>query len=325
MLSDGVENAVDLEALQAQIDLSMALTDQLVSSWLPKSATGKTNEKNGKTFDAELQDVLRRPARYVEYLMHLSHYKPTIFFPYGRLGVGAPLPESTTGTTKEILRLKSKLSGKSKRKFGDDNENSKADHDLEDDEGRGKGGESTMKRIRLDPFSTGQGRRKAKINEGDNGDARNASNEIPSNSQGLQNYSAPPTLPDFNPGALSTIPANDAANGSERIPENEVSHTSHIAPMNIDSSQIPTKRKKKRKKKKKNDSNSNESVTVDVNHKAEGDVPSVIHNASENLNDGSPPVTTATGEPQADPPEPEWHGFESSELDDDMEGVLTRG
>lgn len=301
MLSDGVDNAVDLEALQAQIDLSMALTDQLVSSWLPKSATGKTNEKNGKTFNAELQDVLRRPAR---------------------LGVGAPLPESTSGTTKEILRLKSKLSGKSKRKFGDDNENSKADHDLEDDEGRGKGGESTMKRIRLDPFSTGQGRRKAKINGGDNGDARNASNEIPSNSQGLQNYSAPPTLPDFSPGALSTIPANDAANGSERMPENEVSHTSHIAPMNIDSSQIPTKRKKKRKKKKKNDSNSNESVTVDVNHKAEGDVPSVIHNEPENLNDGSPPVTTATGEPQADPPEPEWHGFESSELDDDMEASV---
>ncbi len=152
MLSDGVDNAVDLEALQAQIDLSMALTDQLVSSWLPKSATGKTNEKNGKTFDAELQDVLRRPARYVEYLMHLSHYKPTIFFPYGRLGVGAPLPESTTGTTKEILRLKSKLSGKSKRKFGGDNENSKTDHDLEDDEGRGKRRRVDYETHSLGPF-----------------------------------------------------------------------------------------------------------------------------------------------------------------------------
>lgn len=64
MLSEGAKNAVDLEALQAQIDLSMALTDQLVSSWLPKSAPIKANEKKAKALEAELQDVLRRPPRY---------------------------------------------------------------------------------------------------------------------------------------------------------------------------------------------------------------------------------------------------------------------
>jgi len=313
MLSDGVDNAVDLEALQAQIDLSMALTDQLVSSWLPKSSSSKGNEKRGKNFDDELQDVLRRPAR---------------------LGVGAPLPESASGTTKETQRLKYKLAGKGRKRGRDDGEQKPKDgHDSGDEEERGKGGhEESAKRVRLDPFHSGVGTRKAKRNEGDT--VVSAPNGIPSSSPASQNDNAPLTTPDTIPTVASVLspPTSKSAEGSENLPDIETGLTPLVVAMDVDSSQISIKTKKKRKKKKKEkEFYSKDSTNIDVNIEANVEVAStndetkgnsgnLLASSSSKLPEGHPSVTVSpTGDPPAGDLGPRWTGFGSPESDDECE------
>lgn len=56
---------LDFDALQAQIDLSMSTTDQLVSSWIQPSVTKSTKVGSShKTTEKEIQEYLRRPPRY---------------------------------------------------------------------------------------------------------------------------------------------------------------------------------------------------------------------------------------------------------------------
>lgn len=56
---------VDLDALQAQINLSMSLTEDLVSSWIRPIAKNLTKPgQSSKTTEKELQEYLRRPPRY---------------------------------------------------------------------------------------------------------------------------------------------------------------------------------------------------------------------------------------------------------------------
>lgn len=58
------ENTVDLDALQAQIDLSMAFTEELVASWIrPGFGASSKATQNSDAIDKELQDYLRRPPR----------------------------------------------------------------------------------------------------------------------------------------------------------------------------------------------------------------------------------------------------------------------
>lgn len=58
------EDEIDLEALQAQIDLSLAHTKNLVSSWLqPTLGTHPVSSRHKE--DKEIQDLLRRPSRYL--------------------------------------------------------------------------------------------------------------------------------------------------------------------------------------------------------------------------------------------------------------------
>lgn len=56
-----IEDDIDLEALQAQIDLSLAHTKELVSSWIKPSASSSKTRKN---VDKEIEEILRRPPRY---------------------------------------------------------------------------------------------------------------------------------------------------------------------------------------------------------------------------------------------------------------------
>ena len=52
---------VDLETLQAQIDLSMSVTNDLVSSCIKPSA--KLKSSYNQNLEAELKEYMRRPPR----------------------------------------------------------------------------------------------------------------------------------------------------------------------------------------------------------------------------------------------------------------------
>lgn len=61
-----VEEDIDLEALQAQIDLSLAHTKELVSSWLTPTQGNAFSSKSKSNTDKEIEEILRRPPRHVE-------------------------------------------------------------------------------------------------------------------------------------------------------------------------------------------------------------------------------------------------------------------
>lgn len=57
------EESLDNEAIQARIELSLSLAQDLVSSWVkPYETTSKS-----KNFEEELKDYLRRPPRFDEW------------------------------------------------------------------------------------------------------------------------------------------------------------------------------------------------------------------------------------------------------------------
>jgi hypothetical protein len=59
-------NDIDTETLQAQIDLAMAQTQNLIASWLPGSSSSMTQPSSrAAETEAELQALLRRPPRCV--------------------------------------------------------------------------------------------------------------------------------------------------------------------------------------------------------------------------------------------------------------------
>lgn len=55
------EDALDSEALQAQIDLSMSFAQGLVSSWMDPHKFPKNSRQ--KDLEKELTDYMRRPPR----------------------------------------------------------------------------------------------------------------------------------------------------------------------------------------------------------------------------------------------------------------------
>ena len=58
------DNDIDLETLQAQIDLTLANTQSLVSSWVqPGPAESSSSKSSRIDHEKELQDLLKRPPR----------------------------------------------------------------------------------------------------------------------------------------------------------------------------------------------------------------------------------------------------------------------
>lgn len=55
------EDAIDTEALQAQIDLSMSFAQDLVSSWIAPHKSASSSRK--KNLEQELADYMKRPPR----------------------------------------------------------------------------------------------------------------------------------------------------------------------------------------------------------------------------------------------------------------------
>lgn len=63
------DDGIDLEELQAQIDLEMARTQALVASWVdPKYVTPISKEEREKR-DKEIDELLKRPPRCVLLLL----------------------------------------------------------------------------------------------------------------------------------------------------------------------------------------------------------------------------------------------------------------
>lgn len=56
---------IDLETLQAQIDLSLANTKNLVSSWVKPTRAESASKASRVDHEREIQDLLKRPPRYV--------------------------------------------------------------------------------------------------------------------------------------------------------------------------------------------------------------------------------------------------------------------
>jgi hypothetical protein len=78
-------NDIDTETLQAQIDLAMAHTQNLIASWLPASSGSLTQSSSSRAAEteAELQVLLRRPPRYVTpfFFILLAARETSIPFP----------------------------------------------------------------------------------------------------------------------------------------------------------------------------------------------------------------------------------------------------
>ncbi|KAL5507838.1 hypothetical protein ACEPAH_5456 [Sanghuangporus vaninii] len=128
------EQEIDLDALQAQINMAMAEEEALVSSWVkPSKSPSKRLKRTYEEMEKELQDYMRRPAR---------------------LGVGAPIPDQVGPSAQEEARLKYRLVGKGKKRKCEEESERKSDNDVEDEE-ESKKGETSMstKKARVDPFS----------------------------------------------------------------------------------------------------------------------------------------------------------------------------
>lgn len=63
--TDGDDDDMDLETFQAQIEMSMAYTQELVSSWMKSSKGRLTSSKSRRDEEKELEEYMRRPPRYV--------------------------------------------------------------------------------------------------------------------------------------------------------------------------------------------------------------------------------------------------------------------
>ncbi|KAJ3935025.1 MAG: hypothetical protein NXY57DRAFT_991527 [Lentinula lateritia] len=122
-----VEDDIEPEALQAQIDLSMSVTNDLVSSWMKPSNKPKT--LYNQTLEAELKEYMRRPPR---------------------LGVGASIPESTSVSSRETARLKGSLVGKGKKRARE--EEGETSSKPSDDEGESRAGAIRKKTV-PNPFT----------------------------------------------------------------------------------------------------------------------------------------------------------------------------
>ncbi|KAG1752610.1 uncharacterized protein EDB91DRAFT_1103479 [Suillus paluster] len=129
------DDDIDTETLQAKINMSMSFAEDLVSSWI-KPAHKANLSKSAVDAQKLLDEQLRRPPR---------------------LGVGAPIPESSV-TARDAARLKHRLMGKGKKRATEDDNTPKPEHS-EDEERRGG---TIRKKPKLDPF-VGRSKAKAKI------------------------------------------------------------------------------------------------------------------------------------------------------------------
>ncbi|KDQ64308.1 hypothetical protein JAAARDRAFT_43411 [Jaapia argillacea MUCL 33604] len=114
--------------------MSMAFAQELVSSWMKPSFKNSTSLPKHDT-DKELQEYMRKPPR---------------------LGVGAPIPESSGITGRDSMRLKGQLTGGKGKKRSREEEGPKAEVPSDDEEDSRAG--AIRKKTKVDVFS-GRGKK----------------------------------------------------------------------------------------------------------------------------------------------------------------------
>ncbi|KIY49397.1 hypothetical protein FISHEDRAFT_58296 [Fistulina hepatica ATCC 64428] len=129
MTNDAADNDIDTDALQAQIDLSMALASDLVSSWI-KPTSKLVQKSRTSTTDVDLKEYMRRPPR---------------------LGVGASVPEGSSATlARDGAKLKQTIVG---RKSAEQKDFKRGTDAVEEEEEERKGGDlQPRKKAKYDPF-----------------------------------------------------------------------------------------------------------------------------------------------------------------------------
>ncbi|KAI0663205.1 hypothetical protein C8Q70DRAFT_1050886 [Cubamyces menziesii] len=213
-MAEDEQDGPDLETLQAQLDMSMAFTNSIVSGWM-KSSKAKLPSYS-RNDDKELEEYMRRPAR---------------------LGVGASVPESTGVLSRETAKLRNKLTGKGKKREREEEAepsragaNKGAAADSDDDDEEDSRARVITKKARVDPFaSKGEGKKKKKKADPMAApQAAGKTNAIPS------------VLPSASTGendADVDVPSSSKGGAAAQAPEGD-------AP-----SPAPTSKKKKKKKK----------------------------------------------------------------------------
>lgn len=150
------DDDVDTESLQAQIDMSMSIAHDLVTSWIKPTHLAQLRS-SGVNASQIIEEQLRRPPRYPTMLFVSWTYKQNLY----RLGVGASIP------TEPLAREASKL----KRRFGKNGaenggivesqlqESSKSD----DEEPKGR---PAKRKTKADPFEGSKKKTKAESDAG---------------------------------------------------------------------------------------------------------------------------------------------------------------
>ncbi|KAH9482755.1 hypothetical protein JR316_0004855 [Psilocybe cubensis] len=128
------DDSVDTAALQAQIDMSMSFAQSLVTSWMDPHKFPKSSRR--QHLEQEITEYMKRPPR---------------------LGVGAAIPEGMQSQTREVARLKGKLTSKRPREEVDAVPSSVASDD--EDESKVI---AVKKKARFDPFDVVHGKKKKK-------------------------------------------------------------------------------------------------------------------------------------------------------------------
>jgi len=120
---------IDTETLQSEIDMSMSLVHNLVSSWVKPSQ--KVRTKSTTNTQKELEEYMRQPPR---------------------LGVGAPIPEASNAY-RDTARLKNQLKSGKKRARYEDESVKKEENSSDDEESRAG---VMKKKAKVDVFDGGK-------------------------------------------------------------------------------------------------------------------------------------------------------------------------
>ncbi|TBU49027.1 hypothetical protein BD309DRAFT_948345 [Dichomitus squalens] len=139
---DGDDEDMDLETAQAQIDMSMAFVNDLVSGWMKNSNAKLPTSTSRVDEEKELEEYMRRPPR---------------------LGVGAPVPGSSDIRSRETAKLRNKLVTNGKKRAREDEEASSTPGPsamvISDDEEESRA-RAITKKARIDPFAPKQKEKK---------------------------------------------------------------------------------------------------------------------------------------------------------------------
>ena len=147
------EDEVDMESLQAQIDMSMSFAQNLVTSWIKPTHLAQLGSSGANTAQM-LEEESRRPPRYPTMLCVLWTYKQNLC----RLGVGASIPTAPP-LAHEASKLKRRL-GRNGVKNEDVVQSQLQDSSKSDDEEHK--GRPAKRKTKVDPFRR-EGSKKRRI------------------------------------------------------------------------------------------------------------------------------------------------------------------